>query len=82
MQTNEPAPKPRPFRVRHARDLGAAIKYFRTLAGVTQVELAERTGIHRSYLAALETGHSTEALERLMILLGELGVRITIVQVD
>lgn len=77
MQTNDPAAPTQAFRIRHARDLGAAVKYFRTQTGLTQAELAERTGLHRSYLAALEVGHSTEAVERLMSLLGELGVRLT-----
>ena len=80
MKTDEGGFKPRSFRIRHARDLGAAIKYFRTLSGLSQEVLAERTGLHRSYLASLEGGHSTEALERIMNLLSELGVRLTAVQ--
>jgi transcriptional regulator with XRE-family HTH domain len=78
MQTNEPPPKKLSFRVRSARDLGAAVKYFRTLHGLSQAALAERAGIHRSYLAALENGHATEALERLMTLFGELEVQLSV----
>ena len=74
--------QPRPFRVRSAQDLGAAVKHFRTLAGFTQAELADKASIHRSYLSDLENGHHTEALERLMTLFRELGVRMTIAQED
>ena len=45
-----------------------------------ELTATERTGLHRSYLASLEGGHSTEALERIMNLLSELGVRLTAVQ--
>jgi transcriptional regulator with XRE-family HTH domain len=78
MQTEHPGPTSRPFRARSAQDLGAAVKHYRTLAGMTQQELADRMGIHRSYLAALETGKVTEAMERVMNLLNELGVRVTL----
>jgi transcriptional regulator with XRE-family HTH domain len=80
MQTDESVFRPRSFQIRSARDLGAAVKYFRTRSGFSQSMLAERTGLHRSYLASLEGGHTTEALERLLTLLSELGVRVTAVQ--
>lgn len=78
MQTEDNKPGSRPFRVRSAQDLGAAVKHFRTCAGITQTELANRANIHRSYLSDLENGHRTEALERLMTLFRELGVRVTV----
>jgi len=78
MKTQNPSPKSRPFRVRNAQDLGLAIKHFRMQAGLTQAELAERSGLHRSYLASLEGGRVTEAVDRLMTLFNELGVRITL----
>lgn len=69
----------RPFHVRSATDLGTAIKYFRKQAGISQATLADRTGIHRSYLVALENGQVvTEAVERIMLLLQELGLHVTI----
>lgn len=68
----------RPFRVHDARDLGLAVKHFRVEAGLTQAELAARAGLHRAYLSGLEGGRSTEALDRLVAVLRELGVRITL----
>ena len=68
----------RQYRVYSAEALGQAVKHFREQAGLTQVELARRVGIRRTYLAELETGHVTEQTERLVRLLKELGVRITI----
>jgi transcriptional regulator with XRE-family HTH domain len=80
MQTDPVPSKSLEFRVFAARDLGLAVKYYRTLAGLSQVQLAERAGLHRSYLAALESGHSTEAVERLLRLFGEMGVRVNLVK--
>lgn len=82
MPTEDHKPTSRPFRVHSAQDLGAAVRHFRTSAGITQTDLAARVGIHRSYLAALEQGHATEALDRLLALFRELGVRITIAKED
>lgn len=82
MQTDQPHPPSRPFQARSAQDLGAAIKYYRSLAGLTQAELAARAGLHRTYLTSLESGHATEALERVMNLFRELGLRVSIVQED
>lgn len=79
MKTDSSPGRSRPFRARNARDLGVAIKHFRTQSGMTQAELAERAGIHRSYLAALENGRVTEALDRIMTLFGELGVSVSLV---
>jgi transcriptional regulator with XRE-family HTH domain len=66
------------YRVYNAEALGQAVKHFRERAGLTQVELAHRTGIRRTYLAELETGHVTEQTERLVRLFNELGVRIVV----
>lgn len=82
MQTDSSTGNPRPFRARNAQDIGVAIKHFRTQAGLTQADLAERAGIHRSYLAALENGRVTEALDRVMTLFRELGVHISIIGED
>jgi len=67
-----------PFRVHNARDLGAAVRYFRAEAHLSQALLAEQAGVHRTYLSDLEQGQATAALDRLVRILSELGVRITI----
>ena len=82
MQTDDGPVRARPFRVRSAGDLGLAVQHYRTQAGLTQAELAARAGLHRSYLAALENGHVTEATVRIMSLLSELGVRVSLTRED
>ncbi len=67
-----------PFRVYSPESLGAAIRHYRATAGITQAQLAERTGINRSYLSGLEQGIETEQVRRLFRVLRELGVRITL----
>ena len=44
------------YLVTTARDLGAALKHFRTEAEVTQADAAEATGIGQPYLSSLEGG--------------------------
>lgn len=78
MQTSGP-PHPS-FRARNAKDLGLAVKHFRTASGLSQAELAARAGLHRSYLSELEGGRSTEAMARLMSLFMELGVVVSLAQ--
>lgn len=70
------------FRVFNAEALGQAIRHFREEAGLTQAELAEQVGVHRSYLAELEGGKVTEQTRRLVGLLKVLGVRIVIRRAD
>lgn len=71
-----------PFRIYSATSLGAAIKHYRAKAGLSQAELAERTGMHRSYLSELEQGKETEQLSRLLRVLRELGVRMSLQEAD
>lgn len=70
------------FRVYSAHSIGAAIRHFRQEAGLSQAELAERVGIHRSYLSNLEQGHETEQLTRLLRVLRQLSVRMTLEKTD
>ena len=69
-------------RVYNAAGLGAAIRHFRESEGLTQEELAQRVGLQRTYLARLESGNSTEQLERVVKLLKALGARITVARAD
>ncbi len=72
----------KPFRVYTPASLGAAIRHYRHEAGLSQAELAERTGLHRSYLSALEHGRETEQLRRILRVLKQLGVRMSLDRAD
>ena len=56
-----------------ARDLGAALKHFRTEAGVTQADAAEAMGIGQSYLSSLEGGKFGSSLAHALRLLRFVG---------
>ena len=60
------------------QSLGAAIRHYRLQSGLSQAELAERTGLHRTYLSDLEQGQETEQVRRILRVLKELGVRMTL----
>lgn len=71
-----------PFRLYTAASIGPAIRRYREEAGLTQQQLADMAGLHRSYLSALERGHETEQLRRVLRLLKLLGVRATLQKAD
>lgn len=71
-----------PFRVYTPASLGAAIRHYRKQAGLSQAELAERAGLNRTYLSALEQGRETEQVKRILRLLNQLGVRMTLEKAD
>jgi transcriptional regulator with XRE-family HTH domain len=73
---------PHPFRVYTPASLGDAIRHYRTEAGLTQAQLAEMAGLQRSYLTELETGKETEQLKRILRVLKQLGVRMTLDRAD
>lgn len=58
--------------------LGAAVTHFRDAAGLTQDELAVRSGLHRPYLSRLETGKATSQTERLFRVLRRLDLEIVV----
>jgi transcriptional regulator with XRE-family HTH domain len=64
--------------VRSAADLGAAIQDARREAGLTQLELAERAGVSRPYLAHVERGRSSRLLELLLDLLRVLDLELVV----
>lgn len=45
------------------QSFGLAIREFRNNEGVTQIELAEKSGLNRSYIAELENGSTTNAVK-------------------
>jgi transcriptional regulator with XRE-family HTH domain len=57
---------------------GKAIREFRHQRGLTQQQLAERADMHRSYLARLESGAATEALQQLNRALAALGLEVVV----
>lgn len=70
------------FRVYTPDSLGAAIRHYRHEAGLTQAQLAELVGLNRTYLSDLEGGSETEQLRRLLRVLKQLGVRMTLQKAD
>jgi HTH-type transcriptional regulator/antitoxin HipB len=81
MKTFSQDPEPgrdAPFRIYTAASFGAAIKHYRKEAGLSQAELAARSGLNRTYLSDLEKGKETEQLRRLLRILRHLGVRMTL----
>lgn len=79
MTTSLPA---QPFRVYTPESLGAAIRHYRREAGLSQAELARQAGIHRTYLSNLESGKETEQVRRILRVLRQLGVRMTLEPAD
>ena len=77
----EPASE-QPFRLYTAASVGRAIRHYREEAGLTQQQLAEMAGVHRSYLSELERGGETEQLRRILRLLKLLGVRASLQKAD
>lgn len=57
--------------------LGARLKQLRVAAGLTQAELARRTGIHRPNIARVEAGRHTPSLETIARLASAIGVPTT-----
>jgi transcriptional regulator with XRE-family HTH domain len=66
------------YLVTTARDLGAAAKYFRTEAGMTQVDAAEAMGIGQSYLSSLEGGKFGSSLTHALRLLRFVGCEVIV----
>lgn len=71
-----------PFRIYTAASFGQAIRHYRTEAGLSQAELAELTGLQRSYLSELESGKETKQVARLLRVLRQLGIRMTLDEAD
>jgi ribosome-binding protein aMBF1 (putative translation factor) len=67
-----------PYRLYTAASIGPAIRHYRKQAGLTQAELADQVGLTVTYLSRLENGQETEQLRRIVKLLKQLGVRMTL----
>jgi transcriptional regulator with XRE-family HTH domain len=60
------------------RDLGGALKHFRTAAGVTQADAAEAMGIGQPYLSSLERGKFGSSLTHALRLLRFVGCEVVV----
>ncbi len=56
------------------RELGERVRYFRHLQGISQEELAYRSGLHRTYIGALERGEKNAGLTNIFKVAHGLGV--------
>jgi transcriptional regulator with XRE-family HTH domain len=68
----------RSWTVRSADDLGRAIAGVRAERGLTQAQLADQTGLDRTYLARLEAGATALVLERALRALRRMGATVTV----
>jgi DNA-binding XRE family transcriptional regulator len=66
------------YQVFTARDLGAALKHFRTAAGVRQADAAEAAGIGQPYLSSLEGGKFGSSLTHALRLLRFVGCEVIV----
>jgi transcriptional regulator with XRE-family HTH domain len=66
------------YLVTTARDLGSALKHFRTAAAVTQVDAAEAMGIGQPYLSSLEGGRFGSSLTHALRLLRFVGCEVVV----
>jgi transcriptional regulator with XRE-family HTH domain len=83
MPTDDTHKSPKgPFRIYSPASIGDAIRHYRTAAGLTQAQLADMAGLQRSYLSELESGKETEQLKRILRVLRQLGVRMTLNEAD
>lgn len=66
------------YLVTTARDLGAALKHYRTEAGVTQEAAAEAEGTGQAYLSQLEAGRFGSSLTHALRLLRMVGCEVVV----
>lgn len=55
---------------------GSRVKRFRKSSGLSQEELAERSGLHRNYISDVERGRRNLSLDALLKLANGLGINI------
>lgn len=66
------------YQVRSESDLGMVIADQRRAVGLTQADLAERSGLSRDYIAKIENGRTSSVMAHTFRLLRRLGATITI----
>ncbi|HEV7771046.1 MAG TPA: helix-turn-helix transcriptional regulator [Solirubrobacterales bacterium] len=82
MSTKREGSPSRHWAIRSPADLGRAIAGVRAERELTQEGLAEQVGVDRSYLARLEAGGTTLALERALRALRRMGATVTVTLPD
>ncbi|MDA8298062.1 MAG: helix-turn-helix transcriptional regulator [Actinomycetota bacterium] len=68
------------WRAGNPAELGKTIARLRQRAGLRQEDLADRAGIRREYLSKIESGHATEQLRSLFMILRALGNEFAVVE--
>ncbi|WP_341238243.1 helix-turn-helix transcriptional regulator [uncultured Limnobacter sp.] len=68
------------FTIRTAEQIGVLLQAFRKQAGMTQSDVAMRLGVTQQTLSALERNAEKVSAERLLELLGILGVEVVLRQ--
>lgn len=58
------------------------LKKFRNKLGISQEEFAERAGLHRTYISAVECGKRSIALDNVQKIADALGVEVYILFID
>ena len=66
------------YRVTVPKDLGAALKHFRTAAGVSQAGAADRVGLTQSYVSRLESGEFGTSVTQALRLLRLVGCEVVV----
>lgn len=56
------------------REIGSLVRFLRSRYGITQSELASRTGIHRTYLSRVECGQIIPSVVAVMRIAQSLGM--------
>ncbi len=82
MSNSAPGSQEQPYRIYTGASIGPAIRHYRLQEEKTQVELADQVGLSPTYLSRLENGEGTEELRRIIRILKQLGVRMTLQHAD
>lgn len=63
---------------RTPRQLGAALRRYRTLAGLSQTQLGAKAGLRQATISQIESGHGATRIETLCSLLAALDLEMAV----